>query len=179
MLREINPTARLLESRFAEVPLGEILGLQAFDKDRLAASVLGLPVLEEREEGGHGHAHSHSDGHCNDCEAGHPRAGSGHFSYGRLESFLVLMESRVFFCKERLVHSTIPTRCRVAHEQAARAIKKLETLDDPSLLQRHPFRFVPMMRKMFRLFPPLAVTLNAAQALALQRTVSDLSCVRL
>ena len=41
------------------------------------------------------------DGHCNDCEAGHPRAGSGHFSYGRLESFLVLMESRVFFCKER------------------------------------------------------------------------------
>ncbi|CAK9053408.1 COBW domain-containing protein 1 (Cobalamin synthase W domain-containing protein 1) [Durusdinium trenchii] len=70
MLREINPTARLLESRFAEVPLGEILGLQAFDKDRLAASVLGLPVLEEREEGGHGHAHSHSDGHCNDCEAG-------------------------------------------------------------------------------------------------------------
>eukprot|EP00438_Fugacium_kawagutii_P007585 Skav225343 [mRNA] locus=scaffold3721:40003:41504:+ [translate_table: standard] len=52
-LREINPTARraallsagallwilsfvrLLESRFAEVPLGDILGLQAFDKDRL------------------------------------------------------------------------------------------------------------------------------------------------
>jgi len=79
-LREINPTARLLESRFAEVPLGDILGLKAFDKDRLAASVLALPAEEElgHEHGQHGHeshehghqshSHSHSDGHC-DCEA--------------------------------------------------------------------------------------------------------------
>eukprot|EP00435_Cladocopium_sp_Y103_P075523 s2_g59.t1 len=69
-LRDINPTARLLESRFAEVPLGDILGLQAFDKDRLAASVLSLPAFEEESGHGHdGHLHGHSHGHC-DCEVG-------------------------------------------------------------------------------------------------------------
>jgi len=70
-LRDINPTARLLESRFAEVPLGDILGLQAFDKDRLAASVLSLPAFEEESGHGHdGHLHDgHSHGYC-DCEVG-------------------------------------------------------------------------------------------------------------
>ncbi|CAJ1353974.1 unnamed protein product [Effrenium voratum] len=74
VLREINPTARMLESRFAEVPLGEILGLQAFDKDRLAAAVLAIPAMDGQEPG-HEHAHSHSDGHghCN-CEGILPRA---------------------------------------------------------------------------------------------------------
>lgn len=75
-LRDINPTARLLESRFAEVPLGDILGLKAFDKDRLAASVLSLPAFEE--ESGHGHGGHHHDGHLHDghshgycdCEVG-------------------------------------------------------------------------------------------------------------
>eukprot|EP00434_Breviolum_minutum_P006523 symbB.v1.2.005757.t1/scaffold289.1/size287290/2 len=101
-LREINPTARfrgvasggltcidwrfflgrLLESRFAEVPLGDILGLKAFDKDRLAASVLALPAEEGlrleaccmggchfvgQEESGHEHGQhgheSHEHGH--------------------------------------------------------------------------------------------------------------------
>lgn len=67
VVAQINPTARLLESTFAVVPLGEILGIQAFDRGRLETSLASLEA-PHGSHGDHGHGHSHDGGgHCAEC----------------------------------------------------------------------------------------------------------------
>jgi len=81
-LRSMNPTSRLLESKYSAVPLAEILGLQAFDRNRLAASIASLGNGE-----GHGEAHgdshnTHSYGHSSGYSHGHSSGHSHGHSYG-------------------------------------------------------------------------------------------------
>eukprot|EP00933_Yihiella_yeosuensis_P033425 TRINITY_DN27129_c1_g1_i1.p1 TRINITY_DN27129_c1_g1~~TRINITY_DN27129_c1_g1_i1.p1 ORF type:complete len:432 (-),score=106.84 TRINITY_DN27129_c1_g1_i1:227-1522(-) len=83
LVRSMNPAARVLESKYSAVALNEILGLQAFDRTRLAeslASLNGPEAMSEDHGHGDGHSHGHSHGHghdedCSDCQQDH---GHGH-----------------------------------------------------------------------------------------------------
>jgi G3E family GTPase len=65
-IRAINPYARLHKAERCAVPLGEVLGRNAFDLDRI------LEIEPEfLEADGHGHAHDHDHDHDHDHKHGH------------------------------------------------------------------------------------------------------------
>eukprot|EP00931_Biecheleriopsis_adriatica_P009777 TRINITY_DN110859_c0_g1_i1.p1 TRINITY_DN110859_c0_g1~~TRINITY_DN110859_c0_g1_i1.p1 ORF type:complete len:415 (+),score=114.47 TRINITY_DN110859_c0_g1_i1:28-1272(+) len=96
VLKGMNPAARLLESSYAVVPLQDILGLKAFDRNRLAASVAALGNLRE----GYGHSHEHGpDANCALCqqqEEGKLVAGHG------IESVLLRGEEDILYDPDRI-----------------------------------------------------------------------------
>eukprot|EP00928_Gymnodinium_smaydae_P009994 TRINITY_DN13753_c0_g1_i3.p1 TRINITY_DN13753_c0_g1~~TRINITY_DN13753_c0_g1_i3.p1 ORF type:complete len:448 (+),score=87.83 TRINITY_DN13753_c0_g1_i3:63-1346(+) len=85
-LTAINPTAVMLETTRSVVPLGEILGIKAFGRQRLEESIARLGVAcshETHHEGcescenhahGHGHQHAHEQQHGSGHQHGHGNA---------------------------------------------------------------------------------------------------------
>lgn len=61
ILRELNPSARLIRTTKAKVPMKEILNTGLFDFDEACQSPGWLQVLNSEEPIPHTHSHSHSD----------------------------------------------------------------------------------------------------------------------
>lgn len=108
-LREINPAARILESRFAAVSLVDILGLRAFSRDRLEASLQTLCTNEVEHGHGHSHSHDHSHGHshgsdeaapCSQCDTEQP-IGILHGGHG-IESVLLHGEAETLYHPDKV-----------------------------------------------------------------------------
>eukprot|EP00439_Symbiodinium_sp_Y106_P071852 s2412_g13.t1 len=112
-MREINPAARILESRFAAVSLVDILGLRAFSRDRLEASLQALCTHEVEPSGhghhGHSHSHEHSHGHshgsdeaapCSQCETEQP-IGKLYGGHG-IESVLLHGEAETLYDPDKV-----------------------------------------------------------------------------
>lgn len=74
-----NPTAHVLESTRSVVPLGSILGIRAFERSRLAASLSRLDVAccPQGVVSGHGDSHGHGHEHAHSHETVVGPTGSG------------------------------------------------------------------------------------------------------
>ncbi len=76
-IRGINPYAKVHKTERAQIPLGEVLGRNAFDLDR---------ILDIEPEFLEGDGHDHHHGHDHDHDHGHHRGGLKHYHDEEMQS---------------------------------------------------------------------------------------------